>query len=565
MTDLPPPPPSAYLVEALPQAGRCNGETVSRIDIYTYAPSAITAAERAAATPRAARDSDRPTTAPFVIRAYLRLTAGSVCTEARRVDSERLLRLQRFVASAAVTAIPDGAGRVRIRVDVVDEVPWVGGARFRKGAVRSVHAGTQNLRGRGTTLVFGVEKYEEYRPGVMVVLGQSGPLGRPALADLELQQRPLGGLARITYAEPFLVNGQRQAWHLSAVHETDYALLVRPDDADAVARAQRAEYHAAWIRRVDVFGSDRVVGLAGLMLMGTDVRTGNQVLVVADSGLIVTPDTAVVARYPHYAAGRVALMSGIRALRFRTMRRLEGLRAAEDVATGAQLSLLIGPSVGRSRRSRDVLLSSDLYLGASTTRTFAALQLRAEGQRAERGAPWEGVVADAQLTWHHLPSLTRTRTLRVSGATVDRMVFPVQLTFRDPVGGLIGSPEARDAGGRRLVARLEERKLLEWPRRRASLAVGAFVDAGKLWAGDVPYGGTTPVRGSVGISLMSAFPAAGKRIFRVDLALPVNPGPGASGLAVRFSTADRTGSLWHEPRDVARARSGTGPVALMRW
>lgn len=564
MIDLPA-VPSAYVVDALPQGGGCDGETISRIDVHTYAPSAITAAERAAQARVDTLGRDARTTQPFVIRAYLRLDVGGICTEARRRESERMLRLQRIVASAAVTAFPDGPGQVRIRVDVVDEFPWVGGVRFRKGDVRALHAGTQNWKGRGTTIVVGAERFEDYRPGFKVIVGQSGFLGRPALGDVELQQRPLGGLARVTYAEPFVVDGQNHAWHATIVHETDYALLVRPRDVDATARTQRVQYHAGWIRRVGATDGDRVVGLAGLVVMGTDIRTGDQVLVIADTGRALTADSAVVGRYPQYAVGRVAVMSGIRALRFRTMRRLEGLRAAEDVATGAQIDVLMGPSIGRGGPSRSLLSAGDVYLGVSTDRTFAALRLRAEGRRGGSTAPWEGVVGAAQLSWYRLPTLERTRILRISGAVLERMAFPVQLTFRDPVGGLVGSPEAHDAGGRRAVVRFEERRLLGWPLRRASLAVAAFADAGKLWAGDVPYGATSPVRGSLGVSLMGAFPAAGKRLYRVDVALPVNPGPGVGSFAVRFSTADRTGSSWREPQDVARARSGSGPVALMRW
>jgi hypothetical protein len=145
------------------------------------------------------------------------------------------------------------------------------------------------------------------------------------------------------------------------------------------------------------------------------------------------------------------------------------------------------------------------------------------------------------------------------------MVFPVQLTFRDPEGGLVGSPAARDAGGRRIVGRVEERWVLGWPRRRASIAFAAFADAGRIWAGDVPFGKTTPIRGSLGVSVLTAFPAGGKRIYRVDFALPVNPGPGGSRFAVRFHSADRTGAFWREAHDVARARSGTGPVTMLRW
>jgi len=107
--------------------------------------------------------------------------------------------------------------------------------------------------------------------------------------------------------------------------------------------------------------------------------------------------------------------------------------------------------------------------------------------------------------------------------------------------------------------------LLPWLQSRAALAIGGFGDAGRLWAGDVVYGRTTPVRGSLGLSLFAAYPSAGKRFYRVDFAVPVNPERRGQRFAIRVSSGDRTGTFWLEPADVEHARAGTGPPALTRW
>ena len=155
--------------------------------------------------------------------------------------------------------------------------------------------------------------------------------------------------------------------------------------------------------------------------------------------------------------------------------------------------------------------------------------------------------------------------ISLAGAVVQRLAFPAQLTFRDPEDGLLGFPDSRSAGGRRVVARVEERVLTSLLRPRADIALAGFVDAGRLWAGDVPYGSTTLVRGSAGFSVMGAYPSGGKRLYRVDFAIPLNPEPAGARFAVRVSVADRTGRFWREPRDVARARIGTAPTDLSRW
>ncbi len=543
----------------------CTGDTVTRIDVRSHPPSSRAAAERALAATTEAVGVEPQATNEAVILAFVRLKAGEPCTEMARRESERLLRAQRFIASAAVTAFADGPRRVRIRVDVVEEFPWIIGASFAGGGIDRLQFGTRNLDGRGLELVASGELGGEYRPGAGLVVVQHGLFGRPAYGAIELRRRPLGGLLLVSLAEPFLTDVQRYALHSSFSQETAYPTLVRPVGNDAAVRVRRSAYDVGWIRRVGSFREEGLVGLAGAVLVGTDVRTADAVVIVGDSGLVPTTDSVLVGRYANFGAGRIAGMGGIRALRFKTVSRFDALRAAQDIGTGFQASLLMGPSLWNSRSVRDVLVVGDFYAAVGDANSLAAVRLKGEGRRAQDGVEWDAIVGSARLSWHRIASERRTRIMSVSAASLNRMVFPVQLTLRDPDGGLVGFPGSHGAGGRRVVFRFEERSLVPWFRTRADFAVAAFADAGRLWAGDVPYGATTPMRSSVGISLLGAYPSKGKRLYRLDLALPVNPEPGRGGLALRFSSADRTGSVWLEPLDVSRARVGTGTTALLRW
>jgi len=558
-------PPQAIVAPALEQQG-CAGETITRIDVHRYAPSPQSAAERAVAATTEAVGLGADRMDESVLRAYVRLRAGDTCIERDRRESERMLRGLPYVASAAVSAIPTGEGRVVLRVDVVSEVPWVLGGRLGAGGVRALRVGTLDLDGRGLSAVLSAERGGAFRTGLGLSLAQYGVFGRPAVASLRLERRRLGGLAQVGIAEPFLTNGQLTAMHFSVGSETEYAALVRPAGGDAAARTERMSYHIGWVRRVGAIQRGRPIGLAGLMLMGSEFRTGSDVFVLSDTGLLRTSDSVLVGRYPDYAVNRVAAVGGLRALRFDTVRRFDALRAAQDVGTGLQVNLLVAPSLGGAGRSRDVLVATDVYAGSGTERSFAALSMRAEARRATgAAASWDGVVASARLSWHQIVSPERTRVLSLSAASLHRLAFPAQLTLRDPDGGLIGFPDSRGAGGQRAVIRLEERRLTDWFRPRADLAVAAFIDAGRLWAGDVPYGASTGVHSSVGVSLLGSFPSGGKRIYRLDVGAPLDRERGGPALALRFSIADRTSITWAEPRDVARARAGTGPAALMRW
>ena len=100
--------------------------------------------------------------------------------------------------------------------------------------------------------------------------------------------------------------------------------------------------------------------------------------------------------------------------------------------------------------------------------------------------------------------------------------------------------------------------------RRADFAIAGFTDIGHLWAGDAPYGVDSKVNSSVGLSLLAAYPSGGKRLYRVDLAVPV-VGDRSSRFEVRFSVSDRTRTFWREPADVAIARTGAVPRNIGGW
>lgn len=175
------------------------------------------------------------------------------------------------------------------------------------------------------------------------------------------------------------------------------------------------------------------------------------------------------------------------------------------------------------------------------------------------------MVGDARVAWYATPSARNTQIMCLELSGIQHLAFPFQLTFRDHDGGLRGFPDATFAGGRRAVMRLEERRLLPSVSPRADVAVVGFVDAGKLWAGDVPYGVATDVRGAVGISLLGAFPSGGKRTYRLDIAVPLNPARGGARWELRFSSADRTQLLWREPADIARVRADAALSNLLEW
>jgi len=545
----------------------CDGDTVTAIAIRTRAAAPATTAQ-GETREAASRVLGLPhvNTRAAVVRAYLRLAVGQLCTELNRSESERLLRAQPFVASANVRAVPTAPGQVRVDADVVDEVALVVGGKVSRGTVSSVLLGTQNFDGRGLSLAVDAERGFAYRPGFGVRAQQHALFGRPAFIAVDAERRAvIGEHLAIEVAAPFLTELQLRAFHSSAALESGYSGIVRPDDDGAAVFVRRTSYDIGWVTRFGRANGLGTVGLIGAAVIGEDVRSGQDIVIVTDTGLVAGSGTAFGDDYPDFAMTRLAVIGGMRSLRFTAVHGFDALNAEQDMGIGTQLVLLVAPGMLTSGHRSDVLVASEAYAGVGGAESFLVVHARAEARSDRAKRAWDGVAVSGRLAWYAKPSSIRTRLATLDVSAVRQSVYPVQLTLRDPDGGLPGFGNATLAGGGRLVGRLEERLLVRPFGNRVDLALGVFAAAGVLWAGDVPYGQSSGMEGSAGISLLAAYPAGSKRTFRVDLAFPFDPTQARTHLELRFRVGARAGSAWMEPRDVARARTGSVPVSLVRW
>src|SRR5437763_10104247 len=70
------------------------------------------------------------TTDTAVVRRFLALETGGLCSDFRMRESARLLREQPFLADARVRSVRDDSGGVRVEVETVDEIPVLASASF---------------------------------------------------------------------------------------------------------------------------------------------------------------------------------------------------------------------------------------------------------------------------------------------------------------------------------------------------------------------------------------------------------------------------------------------------
>jgi len=319
------------------------------------------------------------------------------------------------------------------------------------------------------------------------------------------------------------------------------------------------------VRRLGAAVPGRLVGVLGAVALGEDIRVGTDLVIVSDTALIAAPDPAITSSFHTFHVARVAAIGGLRNIRYLTVKSFDAVRAAQDVGVGVQVGALAGPSVWATPGDADMFVAGDFYAGGGTAESFFAARFLAEARANHEAMRWDGVVASGRLSWYNRTSDAWTDIVSVEGSMLENLSFPAQLSFRDIDGGVRGFSGAIASGGERAVLRLERR--LRLPRRvvPADLATAFFADAGKLWAGTVPYGTNSPVRGGFGFSLLGAYPSGGKRTYRVDFAFPVNPERRGSRFEIRLTSSDRTVGIWEEPRDVAWRRTGATPATLLKW
>jgi hypothetical protein len=552
---VPSPAPSGRLIVA------CAGQAINDIVIYADAPTVASLVRfpRLAAIARALH----ATTRTELIRRFLLLERGDACVELRRAESERILRAQPFIAEADVFVVLNEAGGVDLEVRTSDEAAIVLGGSIRAATphVTSLLLGNANVGGEGLYASLSWRDGAGFRDGLGGRFIDHQFLGRPWIFAVEGERASLGGSWRIEGAHPFLTDLQSVAWRLRVGRSDGYVELRQPDGVRPNVALQRGFFDLGGILRV---GNPGRLKLFGFSITGLEERPGNR-LTLPDSGVVLDVGPVPSPFLPHRIVRGNALM-GVRDITFERIEGLDALTAAQDVPIGFQVGTLLGRSIPMpgEHEDEDVFLAGDLYVGASSGISTARLQLQAEGRRPIGSRVWDGVIATGRLT-HYLRFTPRHRNqVAVEFSSTSRQRTPFQLLLGVPDGGVRGYEESYFAGGHRIVARTEERYVLGSLFGGGDVGVATFADVGRQWAGDVPFGTTTSVKASVGVSLLAAIPPRSARVWRADLAFPLSSGANARW-TVSFTNADRTAFVFRNARDVAEGREITVPSSIFAW
>lgn len=548
--------PLAAGAQVVRTQAQCNGQVITEIVVRSRGPSYGGLFARSPWLGRLVT-SLHVTTAPRVIENLVLLRPGERCSIFLRRETERLLRAQPFLADASVTAYPDTSGTVRVEIETLDE-PSVLGSLGISGTspwLRAVAYGSGNVHGRGVSALAGWRDGGFYRDTYRLRYTNYQMFDRPVQFHLSAVRRNLGYDAHSQLVYPFFTDLQPRAWRLAGGADDILVPFRSPGRSDVALGVRRQFLDAGGVVRVGQPGRLAIVGGALSFERATPAAAG---VVVTDGGLLPDTGQALAGRFAPYRSVRANLLLGYRQVNFLRVSSFDALTGAQDVRRGVQAGLTVGRALPVEGAMRDeTFVSAHLYGGVGSATSFAGIEMLGEGRLVH--GEWQGLLVGGRFGTYLRPHPRHTIVGSVEVGAGRRQWQPFQLALGDVRGGVRGYDDAELGGAARLVGRLEERWRIGNIRGTADAGVAAFVETGRLWAGDVPYGVTTGYKTSVGLAVLAAVPPRSRRIWRLDLAMPLDRDAGAR-FVVRITNEDRTRALWIEPNDLRRNRERSGLV-----
>jgi hypothetical protein len=574
--------------DSMENASNCDGRRISAIDIRPQPPYlGIPANSMVAKFLRQAAKWHSTTRGP-IIRRFLALRVGDRCVEERRVESERLLRAQPFIQSAHIAAFADGQGGVRLDVFTVDELAGEIQVGIGRPApfIDALRLGNGNLLGNAMRVTGDWAQTPHYPDQVGGEFADFQTFGHPWVFDASAQRAHLGGDIDASMAHPYFVDLQLIGWRVAGGSDHDYFQFRNLNDVYApTLDVERVYFNAGGLLRIGNPSTGRVntgdstarrvnhLAIVGVAVSHERDGIGGGPVLITPTGLQHDTTTATANEFAgHFGAhteDRLNLLLGVRAVRYITVVGMDALLGEQDIPLGGQFSAVLGRSAAwLGSGAHDVFLSGRLDLAAGSRNSVIRGGVQSEARHDESTGRWDGLITSGRAAWYVKGGLARTFILSTDIAYGQRIRIPFQLALGDPNGGVPGYLGTNIAGAARGVGRAEYRNLFRPPlhflRSAATWGFAGFVDGGRVWAGDIPFGTTSPTVGSAGVGLLVGVPRESRSLWRVDLAQPLVRQP-RSGLEIRVSYSSAARVWWTESPDVTRSRERTVTPSLFSY
>lgn len=541
----------------------CRGQRIDSVIVDAQAPS-VASLRRVPVLYDVVRNA-HVVTRHQVVRGYLLLKAGDACVELRRAESERILRAQPFIADATVDVVVNDRGGVNLEVRTIDEASMIlsGSVASSTPQVRGVRVGSGNIAGLGVHSSFAWKHQPVFDDRAEFRVSHYQFLGKPWVFDFRTARDPFGRQDHAEVMLPFRTDVQRFAWKLLLGEGRGHAMFTERDSARLALGFTDYYAEAGGLIRI---GPPGWLSLFGLSMTNERSIPDTQPVRIAETGFDDDTAAAFAPRFTEVRAARINALLGVRGLRFQRVRGFDALRGTQDIPLGLQFGALIGRAIDAfAADSRDLFVASDLYVGFGSPRKIYRVQMQGEGRRERSTGLWTDLVGSGRFSRYSRPRDWRTRTMIVEWSGTEKVRRPHSLSLIEMSGGVRGFRDTRDVGGRRAVARIGEQFYVGSPFNFGDLGLAWFADGGQLWAGDLPYGANSYLRGSAGASLLLAVPRRSTRMWRLEFAAPINRERGGDRWVIRLSHADRTAFFWREPGDIDAARARVVPSSVYSW
>ena len=539
------------------QGPRCNGETVSVVTVDRAEPVMV---ERSAgwARPILRFALSGAPTRESAVAPFLLIEQGQACTEELLAESERVLRQQPYLADARAAVVADSGGTVQVHFSTTDDIRPILGLGVKDNKPTRFKIGSGNVAGYGMLASVQWQQGFAFRDGFGAKYTNYHTFGRPVLFDTQLERSPLGEILSASLSRPLYSQLQNLAWSASVAHVSRYQRFVRGGDLDPISLdVDRRSWELNALYRI---GGGRNGVFAGAAISGDRIEPAESGVIITDTGYVDDPDQTLGPRYANQTRSAVAAILGARALRFFKAEGFDALEGAQDVGEGLQYGGIFGRGVGSSNKGW--VGGSQFYAGVGNPRSFVGMQALFESGRVD--GEWVDMIAEGRIAWYSRPSRRRTRIASFEFSGAWNTTVPVQLRLGTDKVGLRGYDDSETAGGRRAVGRLEERIVFPGIARYLGFGGAAFVDVGKMWAGDVPFGETVNPRVGAGLGLIFAVPRSSRQNLRLDVATPLISDDG-SHWGVSLTITSGRPRFYRGASDLARARSAAQTPIVFGW
>jgi hypothetical protein len=550
-------------------AGLCRQGRISEIWVDNHSVFDLTDPNRSRRFEWAFRLANRLhiPTREDVIRRELVFREGDCYDPALLRESERVLRATGYIAEVDIYGIEQPDHSYHVVVDTRDE--WSTRIQPQTGPgtglqLTGIALREDNLLGTGRkATAFYLRSYDSRIYGASYLDPQI--FGTRWQAGIAAGRTPTGSFFRETVEYPFVGEAGRFAFRHNFLHHDryfHYLLEQNGELAEVLMPERRRTFDIGAARR---FGPRGRSTLFGAMIVGDWVSypsaprvTGDAALVLASPGdSLVFPITS---RVETEAEVRVLALFGQRNVYFIRRRALDTVHGVEDVRLGVELELGLGPNLTGFSSGNNLSVNLGLFAAEQVgQRILTGTRLAVEGKRnydAPADSPeWDDVFGqvDVWAYWQLGREARHTLVGLASGSGGWNPRVPFQLTLGGATG-LRGHPFHLAPGAHRVVLTLEERSYLGWPHPELfDLGSTVFVDFGRIWAGDAPYGVDSRLFTNVGLGLRGAFPPGSHNTFRVDVAAPIGGRIGFSDLVFSVGVGQTIGRSGRPDHELARS------------